>query len=45
MDYWRGGRFSQVLQVPVHPICEGLFLEAGVQDSEIIAVCDAGMTL
>jgi hypothetical protein len=26
---WRGDRFSSVLQVPVHPLCEGLFLEAG----------------
>jgi peptidoglycan/xylan/chitin deacetylase (PgdA/CDA1 family) len=26
---WRGGRFSRVLQVPIHPICEGLFLDAG----------------
>ncbi|MEO6808196.1 MAG: hypothetical protein ABI353_03685 [Isosphaeraceae bacterium] len=26
---WRDGRFSTVLQVPIHPICEGLFLEAG----------------
>jgi hypothetical protein len=29
---WRDGRFSRVLQVPVHPICEGLFLDAGVPD-------------
>ncbi len=26
---WRGDRFSEVLQVPVHPLCEGVFLEAG----------------
>ena len=26
---WVGGRFSTVLQVPIHPVCEGLFLEAG----------------
>jgi peptidoglycan/xylan/chitin deacetylase (PgdA/CDA1 family) len=26
---WRVDGFSRVLQVPVHPICEGLFLEAG----------------
>ena len=26
---WKDGRFSRVLQVPVHPICEGLFLDAG----------------
>jgi hypothetical protein len=34
---WRGDRFSQVLQVPIHPICEGLFLDAGVGDSRVIA--------
>ncbi len=27
---WRGNRFSRVLQVPIHPVCEGLFLEAGL---------------
>jgi hypothetical protein len=26
---WRGSRFSKVLQVPVHPLCEGVFFEAG----------------
>ncbi len=26
---WRGDRFSRVLQVPVHPLCEGVFFEAG----------------
>ncbi len=26
---WREGRFSGVLQVPVHPLCEGAFFEAG----------------
>jgi hypothetical protein len=26
---WRGDRFSSVLQVPVHPLCEGVFFEAG----------------
>ncbi len=26
---WRGDRFSKVLQVPVHPLCEGAFFEAG----------------
>jgi hypothetical protein len=26
---WRGDRFSKVLQVPVHPLCEGVFFEAG----------------
>ncbi len=34
---WRGDRFSKVLQVPVHPICEGLFLEAGENDPRVIA--------
>jgi hypothetical protein len=29
---WRDGRFSRVLQVPIHPICEGLFLDAGAPD-------------
>ena len=28
----RDGRFSRVLQVPIHPICEGLFLDAGADD-------------
>jgi hypothetical protein len=26
---WRGDRFSKVLQIPVHPLCEGVFFEAG----------------
>ena len=34
---WKGNRFSRILQVPVHPVCEGLFLEAGVDDPGIIA--------
>ncbi len=34
---WKGDRFSRILQVPVHPVCEGLFLEAGVCDPGIIA--------
>ncbi|HZW32987.1 MAG TPA: hypothetical protein VFF52_19890 [Isosphaeraceae bacterium] len=34
---WKGERFSKVLQVPVHPVCEGLFLEAGVAEPGIIA--------
>ena len=34
---WKGDRFSRVLQIPVHPVCEGLFLEAGVDDPGIIA--------
>ena len=33
---WQGDRFSRVLQIPVHPVCEGLFLEAGVNDPELI---------
>jgi hypothetical protein len=34
---WRGDRFSTVLQVPIHPICEGLFFESGVVDPEIVS--------
>ncbi|MBX6315407.1 MAG: hypothetical protein IRY99_21225 [Isosphaeraceae bacterium] len=34
---WRGGRFSKVLQVPVHPVCEGLFFEAGARDGRVVA--------
>jgi hypothetical protein len=30
---WIGSRRSSVLQVPVHPICEGLFLDAGAPDA------------
>ncbi len=26
---WRGDRFSKVLQVPAHPLCEGALFEAG----------------
>ncbi len=33
---WKGDRFSRVLQVPVHPVCEGLFLEAGITDGQAI---------
>jgi hypothetical protein len=34
---WKRDRFSRVLQLPVHPVCEGLFLDAGVQDSRVVA--------
>ncbi len=34
---WKGDRFSRVLQVPVHPVCEGLFLDAGVRDGGVVA--------
>jgi hypothetical protein len=34
---WKGDRFSRVLQIPVHPVCEGLFLDAGVEDRRVIA--------
>jgi peptidoglycan/xylan/chitin deacetylase (PgdA/CDA1 family) len=36
---WRAdaGRFSRVLQVPIHPICEGLFFEAGATGGKVIA--------
>ena len=33
---WKGDRFSRILQIPVHPVCEGLFLEAGVDDPAVI---------
>jgi hypothetical protein len=29
---WKDGRFSHVLQVPIHPVCEGIFFEAGDRD-------------
>src|SRR5918997_2186392 len=32
---WRHDRFSDVLQIPIHPICEGLFLEAGADGRTI----------
>lgn len=34
---WRGSRFSNVLQVPVHPICEGLFLDRDPSSTGVIA--------
>lgn len=34
---WRGDRFSAVLQVPIHPVCEGLFLEAGEDRPRVLA--------
>ncbi len=34
---WRGDRFSRVLQVPIHPVCEGIFLEAGLHGPRVIA--------
>jgi hypothetical protein len=33
---WKGDRFSRVLQLPVHPVCEGLFLDAGVVDRRVV---------
>jgi hypothetical protein len=33
---WKGDRFSRVLQIPVHPVCEGLFLEAGISTPSIV---------
>jgi hypothetical protein len=33
---WRGDRFSSVLQIPIYPVCEGLFIEAGIDDGELI---------
>ncbi len=32
------GRFSTVLQVPIHPICEGLFFDAGVKSPGRIVI-------
>jgi hypothetical protein len=34
---WRGDRFSRVLQVPIHPVCEGLFFDAGEPRSQVVA--------
>jgi hypothetical protein len=34
---WRDGAFSKVLQVPIHPVCEGLFFEAGQHDPRAVA--------
>ncbi|GAC1473441.1 MAG: hypothetical protein NVSMB9_22040 [Isosphaeraceae bacterium] len=34
---WRDENFSNVLQVPVHPICEGLFFEAGARTGRAVA--------
>lgn len=39
---WKGGRFSRVLQIPVHPVCEGLFVEAGIVDERVIGETIAG---
>jgi hypothetical protein len=34
---WRGDTFSTVLQVPVHPVCEGLFFDAGETRGRAVA--------
>jgi hypothetical protein len=34
---WCGDRFSNVLQVPIHPVCEGLFFEAGAVSGRAVA--------
>ncbi len=34
---WMGKRRSTVLQVPIHPICDGLFLDAGAGEAAPIA--------
>ncbi len=34
---WRTDRFSRVLQIPIHPVCEGLFMEAGAGGGRAIA--------
>lgn len=33
---WKNGRFSRILQIPIHPVCEGLFVEAGIDDPATI---------
>lgn len=33
---WKGDRFSRLLQVPIHPVCEGLFLDAGARDGHLV---------
>lgn len=40
---WRDGRFSQVLQIPIHPVCEGIFIESGVSDGRAIGEHLAGV--
>jgi hypothetical protein len=35
---WKQDRFSRILQIPVHPVCEGLFLEAGLKDPAAIGM-------
>ncbi len=40
---WKGDRFSRVLQIPVHPVCEGLFLEAGMADGQAVGEYLAGV--
>lgn len=34
---WCGDRFSTVLQVPIHPVSEGLFFDAGVSRGRAVA--------
>lgn len=34
---WCGDRFSRVLQVPIHPVCEGLFLDSGATRGRDVA--------
>jgi hypothetical protein len=40
---WCGDRFSEVLQVPIHPVCEGLFFEAGASGGRAVAAHLAGV--
>ncbi|MBV8556217.1 MAG: hypothetical protein JO116_11700, partial [Planctomycetaceae bacterium] len=40
---WRDDRFSKVLQVPIHPICEGLFLGTGIGNGRVVADYLAGV--
>ncbi len=34
---WVGDRFSKVLQVPIHPVCEGIFFDAGATRGRAVA--------
>lgn len=33
---WLGDRFSRVLQVPIHPVCEGIFFDAGEPRGRVV---------
>ena len=40
---WVGDRFSSVLQVPIHPVCEGIFFDAGLHRGRAVAEYLAGV--